>query len=301
MGFWYVYMAVLGLSLCYVSITMFLVFRAVYNVEKQAEKYTFAKYTKSNKNTMGMSRRIMIQGILYSAVLFSQCTPFFLIAFVKALNSSYTIEILNAIFFPLQGFLNALIYMIPLFQKLMKKRRESKQKKMSNSVPILEQTRKPSILPPSAAFFISKASKTTSHSESILHGPCKQGDVLDCDSELGVSKEVVYPSGKIDVNSKQQEETSESKTGEEAMILGDIKGLSTKTSNTQSPLFYIDEEKQEESESFKNSGLKTSGGELSRQNCSQIASEADLGVFENIENEDDNSDDEDDYLKMMEN
>jgi len=60
-------------SLCilYVSIVMFLLYRAVRDIEVNAEKYSFvAKFKGHNKKkTRKRSRRVMIQGILYSLAM----------------------------------------------------------------------------------------------------------------------------------------------------------------------------------------------------------------------------------------
>ena len=106
---------------------MFLVYMAVRNVEKGAEKYSFARYTSSKTKNMRMTRRVMIQGILYSATIASICLTFLLSVILSSLDFSYAIGILASIILPLQGFWNALIYMIPLFLNIVKKRCKSQQ------------------------------------------------------------------------------------------------------------------------------------------------------------------------------
>ena len=103
---------------------MFLVYMAVRNVEKEAQKYSFARYSSSKKKNMMMSRRVMLQGILYSVALASICLAYILMVFIPALYPSY---VLTSILFPLQGFWNALIYMKPLFRQIVKKTCKSQQ------------------------------------------------------------------------------------------------------------------------------------------------------------------------------
>ena len=50
------------------------------------------------------------------------------------LNSNYVIDILASTFLPSQGLFNALIYMIPLFRQMMKKRQGAQQKNTSSYV-----------------------------------------------------------------------------------------------------------------------------------------------------------------------
>ena len=101
---------------------MFLVYRAVQSVEREALKYSFASYKKSKKNTMNMSRRVMLQGVLYSAVLFILIIVAILAFILSALDTSFSVELLASIIFPSQGFWNVLIYLIPTFKKWIEKR-----------------------------------------------------------------------------------------------------------------------------------------------------------------------------------
>ena len=121
-GLLLVYLIVIVLSLCYVTITMIVVYMAVRKVEKDVEKYTFASYT-SKKKDVRMSHRVMVQGILYSAALTSLCVIYTLGPIYSMYGSSYAIEVLGSILLPLQGFWNALIYMVPLFRQIVRKNR----------------------------------------------------------------------------------------------------------------------------------------------------------------------------------
>ena len=101
---------------------MFLVYMAVRKVETDALKYTFATYTSSKKQKLKISRRIMIQGILYSAVLASLCLTYIFKALIPGLDFSFSVEVVASIMIPLQGLWNGLIYMMPLFQQIIKKK-----------------------------------------------------------------------------------------------------------------------------------------------------------------------------------
>ena len=102
----------------FVGIMMFLVYRSVRNVEKEALKYSFARYSSSRKATLVISRRVMIQGVLYGSVLLY---PAVLFSFYTASIHNSTVLLLGRIFFPLLGFFNALIYAIPSFRQVIKK------------------------------------------------------------------------------------------------------------------------------------------------------------------------------------
>ena len=75
-GYEYFYVLVLFLVLFYVSIAMLMVYLKVRSVEKNAEKYSFARFTSSQKKNMKMSRRVMLQGVLYSGILILLCICF---------------------------------------------------------------------------------------------------------------------------------------------------------------------------------------------------------------------------------
>jgi hypothetical protein len=113
---------ILIFALCYVSVTMFMVYRSVSKIEIQAHRYSFAIY-RSQRNNRMRSRRVMLQGVLYSLALF--CVNIFvLIEMLDKSNISHTLITLSYAFWPLQGFFNALIFSIPKFQKLYKNWKE---------------------------------------------------------------------------------------------------------------------------------------------------------------------------------
>lgn len=127
-----VFAVVLLFSLCFVTISMFQTYRAVRCVEKGAAEFTFSRYKQgsNNKNTadISMSRRVMVQGVLYSAILLSQNIVFILsyVLPIPVLETSFTVNLMTAIIYPLQGFFNAFTYMIPLFRKMMMERKSRK-------------------------------------------------------------------------------------------------------------------------------------------------------------------------------
>ena len=108
---------------------MFVVYMAVRNVEVEAERYSFARYTSSRQRNMMMSRRVMVQGILYSAALASICISLILVVlfFMSLFKSTYEVDVVVSNLIPLQGFWNGLIYMIPIFRQILKKRCKSQQ------------------------------------------------------------------------------------------------------------------------------------------------------------------------------
>lgn len=114
-GAWYVLTCFLSIG--YVSVTMFRVYRSIATIEKNAEKYSFARYTSSSLSNRRMSMRVMIQGILYGAAIFLTVIFPLLNIFIFGTDNTPVLGTLTVIFTPWQGFFNALIYSIPIFQK----------------------------------------------------------------------------------------------------------------------------------------------------------------------------------------
>jgi hypothetical protein len=108
----------LFLVISYISVTMFMVYRSISNIEIQAQKYSIARY-RSQKNDNKRSYRVMLQGVLYNLALF--LTWVFPIVLMFRKDDFYVSHIITYIFWPLQGFFNALIYSIPAFQRIYKK------------------------------------------------------------------------------------------------------------------------------------------------------------------------------------
>lgn len=126
-------------SLCYVSIVMFLVYRHVNNIEKEASKYSFAArhhsvVSNTNATVMKMSRRVMLQGILYGFLLLY---PPVVLILITIRPPVFAFFLLGNIFFPLQGFFNALIYAIPVFKQMIKKSRKKSRRKQQEQQGII--------------------------------------------------------------------------------------------------------------------------------------------------------------------
>mmetsp|Transcript_4781 Transcript_4781/g.7048 ORF Transcript_4781/g.7048 Transcript_4781/m.7048 type:complete len:270 (+) Transcript_4781:918-1727(+) len=114
---------------------MSMVYRHMHDVEQKALKYAIPIYRKTQVKCWKRSRRVMVQGLLYTAVLVFIYLFFLVGVLLKVLADKYVVIIINitALFLlPLQGFFNALIYAIPTFQRLHKrlsdKRKEQKRK-----------------------------------------------------------------------------------------------------------------------------------------------------------------------------
>jgi hypothetical protein len=117
----------IGLVICYIFVTMYIVYKNIHNIEEQAQRYSFARYYSQKINT-DRSRRVMVQGVLYSSVLiltnvFTAAAACF-VSYMAVLP--YALAILVHIFMPLQGFFNAMIYSIPVFQRMYRRRKERK-------------------------------------------------------------------------------------------------------------------------------------------------------------------------------
>eukprot|EP00551_Chaetoceros_affinis_P019059 CAMPEP_0203717028 /NCGR_PEP_ID=MMETSP0092-20131115/1607_1 /ASSEMBLY_ACC=CAM_ASM_001090 /TAXON_ID=426623 /ORGANISM="Chaetoceros affinis, Strain CCMP159" /LENGTH=488 /DNA_ID=CAMNT_0050595749 /DNA_START=29 /DNA_END=1495 /DNA_ORIENTATION=+ len=122
-------------SITYVIVAMSIVYMHMYNLEQKALMYSFVSFIRSKQKERKRSRRVMVQGILYTVVLVFINLFLLVGVLLIALANKYVVIILNMsnlFLHPLQGFFNALIYAIPTFQRLHKrlsdKRKEQKRK-----------------------------------------------------------------------------------------------------------------------------------------------------------------------------
>lgn len=147
-----IYFFMIVSTILYVSISMFRVYKAVATIERNSEKYSFvaimARLSQRDENYRAQerkrkkrkrSRRVMVQGVLYSATMVL-ISIFPLVSFFQFMirdeNTGVIpqIEICIDIFTPLQGFFNTFIYLMPLFRRIWKARRERlKERKNKNS------------------------------------------------------------------------------------------------------------------------------------------------------------------------
>ena len=135
---WAVASTVIFSSICYVGITMYMVYRYMRNIEKRAESFTFSFHTSSRKQERERSKKIMKQGILYGLALFlvfffSSLHFFENLIFGEWAVSIFGLDILTAIFTPLQGLFNAFIYSISASEAKSKRREARKNVSPSNS------------------------------------------------------------------------------------------------------------------------------------------------------------------------
>ena len=283
---------------------------AVRKVEMEAEKYSFARYTTSStKKKMEMSRRVRLQGILYSAALASMCLGIFLVTMQMPDRRSYVVDVLFSILSPLQGFWNVMIYKKPLLEQITKKVCKSSQQNISGSSQDYQNTSKGSSwLTSLSKFWIqkrtSKKSKGTSSNNKQVEDKdeSKKGE----DLEEGTKDRV----GILKVNSKQKEQilpvnaSSELKSGKVVMFK-EIKGEdSNAVTSSTLMLSCVEQEEADEPLSF---GLSQRNSELEKGDQSQLeyfsALEVNTDGCDNVNDEDNDSDNEtyvDDYLKMME-
>jgi hypothetical protein len=113
---------------------MYLTYKSVADIETKARRYSFANYSRSQTATeRKRSRRVLVQGILYSLALFLiNILSIITIILAKLGIRSYVLHILAYTFWPLQGFFNALIYSIPVFQRIYTRYRERRNKNEKN-------------------------------------------------------------------------------------------------------------------------------------------------------------------------
>ena len=310
LGFFY--LSVIIFSLSYVTIAMIIVYMAVHKVEKDAEKYTFARYTK-RKQKLKMSRRIMVQGILYSAALATLCLTLILAFAIAQLDSYYAVEVLAAIFYSLQGFWNGLIYMMPLFRKFVKNRCKSQQND-SGSVHYDQNTSKTNWLTRLRTFW--KHERTSKDSKNSNAHQVRSQDEESKKEEDSEDHDGV---GVLNVNSSRKQEeqimdvnandiSSLSNNNKKAMFK-EIEEEGTDLVTTSTSLMLSNAEQQEEAgaESLSFTTLLSQNSELEKKRQSRLEyfsalEELNNEYNDNIDDGDSDSDDEsyvDDYLRMM--
>ena len=111
---------------------MTVVYRYVCDIERKALKFSFLATLQgqNRKKTMKRSRRVMIQGALYSLAMVLLYIFGFLANIVAMITKKYEVNMLLLISFtltPLQGVFNIAIYLIPVFRDRLKIYRQSKK------------------------------------------------------------------------------------------------------------------------------------------------------------------------------
>ncbi len=118
----------------FVPITMFRLYRAVHDVEANALRYSFTARLRAHdkRKSMKRSRRIMIQGVLYSVAMMLVWVPMFIGAIIFAVSKNICPShiLIATISNTLLGAFNFCIYMIPAFEKILTTRREQKRTRM---------------------------------------------------------------------------------------------------------------------------------------------------------------------------
>lgn len=110
------------LAIAHIAIMMGMVYKHIVDIERQAEVYSFARFSSQKMNRM-RSRRVMIQGILYaSAIFFAHDVPLILLVSFSNGSVYFSVSMYRVVVTPLHGFINALIYSIPLIRGWIKKR-----------------------------------------------------------------------------------------------------------------------------------------------------------------------------------
>lgn len=127
--FWGFLILCLVFTILFVSITMFLVYKSVWTIENEAVRYSFARYSARRINHYEMSRRIKIQGILYALALLSTYIGLILFFVIWSItgHQSMIFFFVVRIIFPLQGFFNMLIYLIPVYVRIYKKHKQRRR------------------------------------------------------------------------------------------------------------------------------------------------------------------------------
>ena len=127
--YWLAAQSLLTLAIIYVIVSMFVVYRYVRDTEQKASQFNFlARFQGQNsKKTMKRSRRVMIQGVLYSVamLLLYIFIFFYAIVFMIIKRDPFKLQLIATTISPLQGVFNVLIYIIPAFRKKLKTYRQS--------------------------------------------------------------------------------------------------------------------------------------------------------------------------------
>ena len=141
----FAYNLVMLFALFYVSIVMFKIFRTIRDVEMKTAKYSISRFRRSVSSSTSAttgsqrSRFVAMQGLFYSGalvlVIIMPLISFTTVGiFKKDLALDHPLFLIMSATTPLHGFLNTLIYLTPLFRKMLKDRRE---KKDPNAVTII--------------------------------------------------------------------------------------------------------------------------------------------------------------------
>jgi len=122
---WVLYYAWLWAAIATVCVNMYLVYSAVLRIEKQFDRYQSASYGEVHRKNTKMVAR---QGNLYCGVflltwIFPTITRLVQLATGE---TPYPLIVLTSFFVPMQGFFNALVYIVPRFWK---KKTKAKKKK----------------------------------------------------------------------------------------------------------------------------------------------------------------------------
>jgi hypothetical protein len=117
-------------SIIYISVSMAAVYISVRNAEKNFIQCSFSSRLRvqNEKKLMKRSRRVMIQGILYSSALILLYV-FEIINLTVRLITNHDTQVLlriSSIMITLQGLFNMLIYLVPVFRKMLKTYRQGK-------------------------------------------------------------------------------------------------------------------------------------------------------------------------------
>lgn len=156
----FAYNLVMLFALFFVSIVMFKIFRAIRTVEKKSAKYSISKFRRTISNTSATnttnenqrSRFVAMQGLFYSgALILVIVMP--LISFItvgifkKNLPVDHPLFLIMSATTPLHGFLNTLIYLTPLFKRMLNDRREKRDPNRQSLGMMLSKLTRPSTGP----------------------------------------------------------------------------------------------------------------------------------------------------------
>jgi hypothetical protein len=115
--YWLLGLAVIIGCICFVGTTAVILYRKVLKIEIDAERHDFLARFRESQSSQNrhQSRRIMKQGLLYSgALLLTWIMPLIVIIFaLTGPGTIYATDLLLTIFYPMQGFMNVLIYLMP--------------------------------------------------------------------------------------------------------------------------------------------------------------------------------------------
>jgi hypothetical protein len=205
---WVLYYAPLWFAIVFVTLVMFLVYRAVRAVEVRNEKYLPAGMLARRKH----SKQVAEQGFWYCGAFYITWIFPTITRLTQVINheAPYTLVIITAMFVPMQGFFNCLVYMHPRY----KREREGRRTQQSTSATSRQMSSEISTSRPQRVGTCSIGSRVSSKGQSR---GISQSDVTEANvtkfEELVVAEEYRIRTDEEELDKEPCGAAEENKTG----------------------------------------------------------------------------------------